>query len=200
MKFIPSGMATRDLYRLLSASIVPRPIAFVTTVNKNGLPNAAPFCFFMGVTPSPPTIAISIMRRGDGGDKKDTIRNIEATRDFVVNVVDEALASAMNMASGSYPSDMSEFDVTGLTPVPSEYVSAPRIGESPIHMECKLRSILDLGDVPAALVIAEVVCFHVKDSVMVDGHIDPEKLKAIGRVGDTTYTKISNLFEMNRPA
>ena len=81
-------MGTRELYKLLAGSIVPRPIAFVSTVNKNDLPNAAPFCFFMGVTPNPPTIALSIIRRGDGGDKKDTIRNIENTRDFVINIVD----------------------------------------------------------------------------------------------------------------
>lgn len=200
MKIIPNGVGTRELYKLLASCIAPRPIAFVSTVNKNDLPNAAPFCFFMGVTPSPPTIAMSIIRRGDGGGKKDTIRNIETTRDFVINIVDEALASAMNMASGSYPPDMSEFDVTGLTQLPSEYVKPPRIAESPIHLECKLRSIIDLGDVPASLVIGEIVCFHVRDNIMVDGQIDFKKLKPIGRMGENVYAKMSDLFDMNRPA
>ena len=200
MKIIPNGVGTRELYKLLSGCIVPRPIAFVSTVNKNDLPNAAPFCFFMGVTPTPPTIALSIIRRGDGGGKKDTIRNIETTRDFVINIVDEGLAQAMNMASGSYPPDMSEFDVTGLTQVPSEYVKPPRIAESPISLECKLRSIIDLGDVPASLVIGEIVCFHVRDNVMVDGQIDFKKLKPVGRLGENIYAKMSDLFEMNRPA
>ncbi len=92
-KILPQGLDSRDAYRLLLSAIAPRPIAFVSTVNKKGVPNAAPFCFFMGVTPSPPTIAFSVLKRGD--QKKDTLRNLEATRDFVVNIVDEALAQAM---------------------------------------------------------------------------------------------------------
>jgi flavin reductase (DIM6/NTAB) family NADH-FMN oxidoreductase RutF len=152
----------------------------------------------MGVTPTPPTIAFSILRRGD--QKKDTIRNIEATRDFVINIVDEHLAQAMNMASGSYPSDMSEFDVTGLTPVPSEIVGAPRIGESPIQIECKLKTIVELGDMPAAIVIGEVVCYHVRDSLMTDGQIDVKKLKPVGRLGESVYARMTDLFDMHRPA
>lgn len=197
-KILPSGLETRDCYKLLTSCIVPRPIAFVSTVNKNGVPNAAPFCFFMGVTPTPPTVAFSIMRRGD--QKKDTIKNIEATRDFVINIVDENLSQAMNMASGSYPPDMSEFDVTGLTSVPSELVSSPRIAESPIHMECKLKSIIDLGDVQASLVLGEIVAFHVRESLLLDGIVDVTKLKAIGRLGESVYVKTSDLFNMNRPA
>lgn len=197
-KILPQGLETRDAYRLLASVIVPRPIAFVSTTNKNGVPNAAPFCFFMGVTPSPPTVALSIIRRGD--NKKDTIKNIEASRDFVINVVDEHLAQSMNMASGSYPPDMSEFDVTGLTAVPSEIVSSPRISESPIHLECKLKTIVELGDVPASLVIGEVVCFHVRDSLLSDGAVDVKKLKAIGRLGESVYTRTADLFDMFRPA
>lgn len=197
-KILPQGLETRDAYRLLASVIVPRPIGFISTVNKNGVPNAAPFCFFMGVTPTPPTIAFSCIRRGD--NKKDTIKNIEATRDFVINLVDENLAQAMNMASGSYPPDMSEFDVTGLTPVPSEIVSAPRISESPVHLECKLRTIVELGDVPSSLVIGEIVCFHVRESLFVDGVVDVKALHAIGRLGESVYTKTRDLFDMHRPA
>lgn len=197
-KILPSGLETRDSYRLLASVIAPRPIAFVSTVNKNGVPNAAPFCFFMGVTPSPPTIALSILRRGD--QKKDTIRNIESTRDFVINLVDENLAQAMNMASGSYPADMSEFDVTGLTSVPSEIVKSPRIAESPVHLECKLHSILELGDVPAHIVIGEIVCFHVKEELFDQGVVDVRKLKPIGRLAESLYARTGDLFEMIRPA
>lgn len=197
-KILPTGLETRDSYRLLSSVVVPRPIAFVSTVNKNGVPNAAPYCFFMGVTPTPPTIAFSVIRRGD--QKKDTIRNIESSRDFVINLVDENLAQAMNMASGSYPPDMSEFDVTGLTQVASEIVSAPRIGESPVHLECKLRTIVELGDIPASLVIGEVVCYHVRESLLVDGIVDVKKLHAIGRLGESVYVKTTDLFDMIRPA
>jgi flavin reductase (DIM6/NTAB) family NADH-FMN oxidoreductase RutF len=197
-KILPGGLETRDSYRLLTSVIAPRPIAFVSTVNKNGVPNAAPFCFFMGVTPTPPTVAFSVMRRGD--QKKDTIRNIEATRDFVINLVDENLAQAMNMASGSYPPDMSEFDVTGLTQVPSEIVTSPRISESPVHLECKLRTIVELGDMPASLVIGEIVCYHVRENLLSDGVVDVKKLRAIGRLGESTYARMSDLFEMIRPA
>lgn len=197
-KILPGGLETRDSYRLLTSCILPRPIAFVSTVNKNGVPNAAPFCFFTGITPSPPTIAFSVMRRGD--QKKDTIRNIENTRDFVINLVDETLAQAMNMASGSYPPDMSEFDVTGLTQVPSELVTSPRIAESPVHLECKLRTIVELGDLPASLVIGEIVCYHVREALFVDGTIDVKKLRAIGRLGENVYVTTKDLFDMIRPA
>ena len=197
-KILPNGLETRDSYRLLSSVIAPRPIAFVSTVNRNGVPNAAPFCFFMGVTPTPPMIAFSVIRRGD--QKKDTIRNIETGRDFVINIVDENLSQAMNMASGSYPPDMSEFDVTGLTQVPSEIVTAPRIAESPVHLECKLRTIVELGDVAASIVIGEIVCFHVRESLLVDGIVDVKKLRAIGRLGESVYVRTSDLFDMPRPA
>jgi len=197
-KILPQGLGTREAYRLLVNAVAPRPIAFVSSVNKNGVPNAAPFCFFMGVTPSPPTIAFSVIRRGD--QKKDTIRNIEATRDFVINIVDENLSQAMNMASGSYPPDMSEFDVTGLTQIKSEIVSAPRIAESPLQMECKLTMIIDLGNVPTSLVIGEIVCFHVADSIYRNGEIDVAKLKPVGRMAENLYVKATDIFEMNRPA
>ncbi|HRK02695.1 MAG TPA: flavin reductase family protein [Oligoflexia bacterium] len=198
-KILSNALGTREAYQLLTSSIGPRPIAFVSTSNKNSVPNAAPFCFFMGVTPSPPTIAFSVMRRGE--TKKDTIRNIENTRDFVVNIVDENLANAMNMASGSYPPDMSEFDVTGLTPLKSELVTAPRIAESPIQLECKLKSILDLGDVQASIVIGEIVCFHFKDGLLSDdGVVDIQKLRPIGRINENVYVRVTDFFEMNRPA
>ena len=191
-------MDTREAYKLLSSAIAPRPIAFVSTVNKNGITNAAPFCFFMGVTPTPPTIAFSIIRRGE--NKKDTLKNIESTRDFVINMVDETLAASMNMASGSYPPDMSEFDVTGLTQVKSEIVTSPRIAESPVHLECKLKSILELGDIPAAIVVGEIVCFHVREEYLLDGVIDVKKLKPVGRAGENIYLRFTDYFEMNRPA
>lgn len=198
-KILPQGLETRDCHDLLTSIIVPRPIAFVSTVNKKGVPNAASFSFFMGVTPTPPIIAISIMRRGDS--KKDTIRNIETVRDFSVNVVDNNLAQAMNMASGSYPPDMSEFDVTGLTPLASEIITSPRIAESPVQMECKLHSIIDLGTAPASIILGEVVCFHVRENLLSpQGLVDPYKLSAIGHVCENMYVRITDLFGMNRPA
>lgn len=197
-RILPQGLEAKDSDKLLSSIIVPRPIAFVSTLNRDGVPNAACFSNFMGVTPTPPIVAFSIMRRGD--QKKDTIRNIETMRDFVINVVDQNLAQAMNMASGSYPPDMSEFDVTGLTPLPSEVVSSPRIAESPIHLECRLNSIVDLGTLPASIVLGEVVCFHVRESLLLDGAIDIQKLNPIGHLSQSTYVRLTDLFTMNRPA
>lgn len=197
-KLIPNSLDTRDAYKLLTTLVAPRPIAFISTVNANGVPNAAPFCFFMGVTAQPLTIAFSVIRRGD--HKKDTIRNIESSRDFVINIVDETLAQAMNTASGSYPPDMSEFDVAGLTTTPSEMVTAPRIAESPVHLECKVRSILELGDLPAQLVIGEVVCVHVQEEYLKDGVVDVKKLKPLARAAENIYVRFTDIFEMNRPA
>lgn len=197
-KIIPQALDAKDATRLLLSSIAPRPIAFVSTLSKNKIPNAAPFCFFMGVTFTPPTIAFSVYRRGD--QKKDTLKNIEHSRDFVINIVDETLSNAMNLSSGSYPPDMSEFDVSGITPTPSEFVSAPRIAESPVHLECKLKAILELGDLPASIVVGEIVCFHVHEEFYKDGIIDVRKLKPLGRAGDNLYLKFTDLFEMNRPA
>lgn len=200
MKIDPKNYETRDIQKLMTSCIVPRPIAFVSTTNKNGLPNAAPFCFFTGITPSPPTIAFSVMRKGGEYQKKDTIKNIESSRDFVVNIVDEALSSAMNMASGSYPSDMSEFDLTGLRSLPSDLIKSPRIAEAPISLECKLRSILELGDLPASLVIGEIVQFHIRDDLWVNDRIDFKALRAIGRLGEELYVKTSDHFELIPPA
>jgi len=197
-KIMPSGLETRDAMRLLQTAIAPRPIAFVSTISKNGIPNAAPFCFFMGVTPSPPTLAFSILKRGE--QRKDTLRNIEATREFVVNIVDETLAQSMNIASGSYPPDMSEFDVAGMTTVPGEIVAVPRIAESPVQLECKVRNILEIGDLTASIIVAEIVCFHVQEEFYKDGVIDVQKLRPLARAGENLYLKFSDFFELNRPA
>ncbi len=197
-KILPQGLDAKDSMKLLSTAIAPRPIAFISTINRNGVPNAAPFCFFMGVTPSPPTVAISILKRGD--NRKDTIKNIQATREFVINIVDETLAQAMNIASGSYPSEMSEFDVAGISPIPSEIVKPPRISESPVQMECKVKSILELGDVPASIVVGEIVCFHVQEEFFKDGQIDVRKLKPLGRAGENIYLRFNEFFELDRPA
>jgi len=183
--------------QLLNSIICPRPIAFVSTINKNGIPNAAPFDSFMGVTPSPLSIAMSIQRRGD--KKKDTLKNIEEQRDFVINLVDETIVNAMNTAAGSYPPDMSEFDVAGLTTLNSEMVKSPRIAESPVHLECKLRAIIELGDLPASLVIGEVLCIHAHEEFIKDNILDYKKLKLIAHAGESTYLRFQDYFELNSP-
>jgi flavin reductase (DIM6/NTAB) family NADH-FMN oxidoreductase RutF len=195
----PQNLNPKELYQLLIDVIVPRPIAFVSTVNAHGVPNLSPFSFFTGVTSLPPSLCISITRRR--GDKKDTLLNIEATRDFVVNIVDEDLAEAMNIASADYPREISEFERAGLTPVQSHRVKSPRVAEAPLSLECRLLQIVEVGAPPytTSLVLGEILQFHIREGLLISGRIDFSRLKAIGRLGGDFYCRTRDLFEMKKP-
>jgi len=199
MKIDPRGPGGEGAYQLLSDAVVPRPIAFVSTLGPEGVPNVAPFSYFNAVCSSPPTVAVSVSRRQ--GELKDTARNIRHTRDFVVNIVDDAIAEQMNASSADFPPEISEFKETGLTPVASDQVAAPRVAEAPVSLECKLVRIVELGQGPrrASLFIGEVVLFHVRDDLYVSGRIDARKLKAVGRLGGNQYCRAREIFEMVRP-
>ncbi len=199
MRIAPEGPGSEGAYQLLSDAVVPRPIAFVSTIGPEGVPNVAPFSFFNAVCSSPPTVAVSVSRRQ--GAFKDTARNIRATREFVVNIVDDALAEQMNASSADFPPEVSEFKATGLTPVQGEMVRAPRVEEAPVSLECKLVQIVELGQGArrADLYIGEVVLFHVRDGLYVNGRIDPRRLKAVGRLGGNNYCRTHDVFEMVRP-
>ena len=196
----PSGNNYTDIYKLMTGAIVPRPIAFVSTVGASGAFNLAPFSFFTGISANPPVICFCPMIRYDGS-RKDTLRNIEATREFVVNVVSEEIAQQMNLCSPEYPPDVDEFQVAGLTPLPSDLVRAPRVAESHVSMECRLLQIVDVSARPlgGSLVLGEIVRFHVDDALIENYKIDPGKLHPIGRMGGPTYTRTSDRFDMNRP-
>lgn len=183
------------MYRLLISVVVPRPIAFVSTVGDHGGYNVAPFSFFNALSSRPPLIGISINQRG--GSPKDTLRHIRATGEFVVNAVNESLAQRMVEASGDWATDVSEFDLTRLTPVPSDLVKAPRVGESPVSLECRLHSEVDLGD--ATFVVGEVVRAHVSDDVLTDGRVDVAKLKPVGRLGGDGYALVREVLNLPRP-
>jgi flavin reductase (DIM6/NTAB) family NADH-FMN oxidoreductase RutF len=199
MQIEPKGKEVGELYRLMISVIVPRPIAFVSTVSKTGQPNLAPFSYFMGVCSHPPIIALSIIERASG--PKDTAQNIQDTAQFVVNLVTEDIAGKMNVASGDYPPGTNEFEVAGLTPIPSTSVRPPRVAESPVSMECRLYEITKVGNSPYAsyLTLGEVVLFHVQDEFWKDGEVDVHKLRAIGRMSGPRYTKTRDIFEMPRP-
>ena len=199
MNIDPVSLSQLALYQLLVSVIVPRPIAFVSTVAADGIFNLAPFSFFTGICSKPPTICFSVVRRRGG--KKDTVRNIEATKEFVVNVVSERFAKEMNQSAADYPPEVDEFDMVGLTPLASERVKAPRVGEALISMECKLVEVREYGETPYAssLIIGEVVLFHLDDKVYRDGEVDFAMLDAIGRMGRDLYCRTSDLFEMKRP-
>jgi len=201
MQIDPQSLPWELVYKYLNGAILPRPIAFVSTVNEAGQTNLAPFSFFTAVAANPLTICFSVMRRGSDGEKKDTLRNIEATGEFVVNIVSERIAEPMNIAAGEFPPEISEFDQSGLTPVPSVLVRAPRVQESLVNFECRLREIVHVGEAKGAgsLILGEVVQIHVDDRIHRDGKIDTQALAPIGRLAAAEYVRVTDVFEMKRP-
>ena len=189
-------------YRLITGAVVPRPIAFVSTASAAGVTNLAPFSFFTVVCASPLTICFAPMRKGPEAAKKDTLLNIEATGEFVVNVVDERFVDRMNACSANWEADVSEFDACQFTPVPSEVVAPPRVLESPINLECSLRQIVEVSDQPGggSLVIGTVVRLHVADALLdADGFIRPgEPWMPVARCGGATYLRWGDTFELAR--
>ena len=202
MIFDPSTMPWRDAYKLLIGAVLPRPIAWVSTRSADGQPNLAPFSFFNVVAADPMTLSFSVMRRGSDGSKKDTVRNIEATGEFVVNIVSEPLAAKMNASSAEVPYDVDEFLVAELTAMPSEAVEAPRVGESLVSYECTLLDMLDVGGAKpgaASLILGTVVRVHVADSVLDNGRIRLDVLQPIGRMAGNDYVRCTDLFALVRP-
>lgn len=197
----PAASSIHDIEKLLVGVILPRPIAFVSTISLDGVANLAPFSFFTAVCPKPPVICFCNSIRPRGGSKKDTLRNVEATGEFVVNVVSEDFAQQMVACSGDYPPDVSEFDISGLTPIPSDLVKPPRVKESRVQMECRLLQVVTVSTEPGggSLVMGEVLRFHVDDSVIDNGSVNPDKLRPIGRMGGITYVRTTDRFTMVRP-
>ena len=198
----PKTARQQDLYKLMIGSIVPRPIAFVSTISPEGIPNLAPFSFFTGISSKPPLICFCPGPRAATRDRKDTLRNISMTKEFVVNVVTEEIAEAMNLTSGEYPPEIDEFKLASLTPVSSDLVKPPRVAESPVNFECRLYLAIEFSEEPGGgnLVIGEIVRFHVADHIVDNFKIDPDKLRAVGRMGGPTgYTRTRDRFDMIRP-
>ena len=193
------------MYKLMIGCVVPRPIAWVSTVDAGGAANLAPFSYFMAITHDPPTIAFSASPRAEYASvpgRKDTLRNVEATREFVVNLVDDALAEAMNVTSGDYPPEVDEFARAGLAAAPSVKVKAPRVAAAPINMECHLQQVIPIGNRPSHLVIGRIVHLHLRDDVYdaASGRIDMHRLRPVGRLAGNLYSHIHDIFEMKRPS
>jgi flavin reductase (DIM6/NTAB) family NADH-FMN oxidoreductase RutF len=193
--FDPARMSPGEIYRLMIDAIVPRPIAFISTRGVDGRFNVAPFSYFNAVTSEPPLVAISINARR--GRPKDTLRHIEDTGEFVINAVPEALLAQMVQASGDWPEDVDEFRLTGLTPAPAERVRAPRVAESPLHLECRLDRFIGFG--MTTMVVGEVVLAHVEDRVVRDGRVDAARLLPVGRLGGDGYAIVREVTRMARP-
>jgi flavin reductase (DIM6/NTAB) family NADH-FMN oxidoreductase RutF len=202
MNVRPEQIPYRDFYRILLSSVAPRPIAWVSTLN-NGHLNLAPFSFFNAVSAKPPLLGFSpSLRLVDGHSApKDTLRNIRETREFVVNVVTFAVADAMNITSGEYDSSVDEFGLAKLNTRPSQVVRPPQVAESPVSFECKLNRIIDFGTEPpsGSLVIGEIVCVHLEESVLKEDRLDPDTLDLIGRMGGVQYSRTTERFDLKRP-
>ncbi|GIM46547.1 hypothetical protein DNHGIG_20960 [Collibacillus ludicampi] len=202
MIIFPSEQTRQDNYKLLIGSVLPRPIAFVTSVGKTGIVNAAPFSFFNVIGTEPPLLMFSCMRK-QGGIMKDTARNAVEKKEFIVHIVDEANVEKINYTSIDAPEDISEIELAGLTVIPGHIVDVPRIQECKIAMECRLHQHLTLGgheDAPNAdVIIGEVLCFHIADELLDSGRIDVDRLKPVGRLAGTRYTTIGQVFDYPRP-
>ncbi len=195
-----AAMSSTDVYKLLVGSVVPRPIAFVSTLSADGVPNLAPFSFFNVLAPDPPIVHVSIGRRADGS-RKDTAANAVQTGELVINVVSEDLAERMNLASGEWPPEVNEFGVAGLTPLASRRVRPARVAESPIQMECHLERVVTLGEGPRVwdVLFARVVYCHVRDELYDRGRIDAARLRPLARLAGDYYAHIADIFAMRRP-
>ncbi|HEY2856848.1 MAG TPA: flavin reductase family protein [Terracidiphilus sp.] len=200
----PAGHPPRQVYKLMTGIIVPRPIALVSTIDADGAANVAPFSFFSGVGSVPPTVLFCPALHGRSAEnvqRKDTLANVEATGEFVVNVVSEAIAHAANIAASEVPPHVDEFALAGLTPLPSEVVRPPRVAESPAHMECKLLQVIYTSREPGGgvIVLGEIVRFHVREDLLEEFRIDPAGLDAVGRMAGNTWVRTHDRIELIRP-
>lgn len=202
MELDPTGQTTLALQKLLNGAIIPRPIGWISTLSPAGGHNLAPFSYFTVVCPNPPHVLYCPGRRGPESSEKDSLAHVRATGEFVVNIVTEALAQAMNLTSSEVGPEIDEFALAGLTPMPSVVVRPPRVAESPIHFECRVSHIVDVSTSPGggSIVVGEVVHIHVDDALLLEGgKINIPALNAIGRLAGAGYARVSDLFDMPRP-
>jgi flavin reductase (DIM6/NTAB) family NADH-FMN oxidoreductase RutF len=201
----PAQCEYRQVYKLMTGIIVPRPVALVSTMDRAGIANLAPFSFFNGVGSNPPAVLFcSVMRTESGPNRdprKDTLRNVEETKEFVVNVVSNAIADQANATASEVPPEVDEFEISGLTPIASEAVRPPRVAESPAQMECKLMQLIYTSREPGGgvIVLGEVVRFHVREDLFNDFRVDPAGLDAVGRMGGNTWVRTRERIEHVRP-
>ncbi len=193
-RIVPGEVSTGELHQYLLGSVSPRPIAFASTINKDGVNNIAPYSFFNCFSSNPPILVFSSNRRVSDNTTKDTLANIEANGEVVINAVNYNIVRQMAVASVGFPDDVSEFEKSGLTPIPAEKISPMRIAESPAQLECKVQQIIPLGDKGGAghLIICEVVMMHISEDVLdPDGKINPHKMDLMGRMGRAFYVRAS---------
>ncbi len=200
MLITPNSLNNKDRYKLMIGAIVPRPIAWVSTISADGKLNLAPFSYFTAVCPDPMTLLFCPGWSSMRGRNKDTQHNIEQTGEFVINITNEATKEAMNLTATEFGADVDEFAWAGVTPAPSQTIQVPRVAEAPISFECKLQQMVVVKEGPGGgtAVFGEVQAIHVRDDIYENGYILPEKLQPIGRLAGSTYAHINDLFEMHR--
>lgn len=196
----PEDLGPKDTYKLLIGLVVPRPIGWIGTLDSGGVRNLAPFSFFNAVGADPPTVLFAPMDADAGS--KDTLRNVEATGEFSVNVVSHDLGPAMNATAGRYPPEIDEFDVAGVTAETGVKIGAPVVAESPASMECVVSHTVRLGDAPtgSTVVFGTVLAFHIRPELLDGTRVDQEALDLIGRMGGPNYTTTRDVFSMVRPS
>jgi len=207
MNIQPQEIPFRDLYRLLITTVAPRPIAWVSTMNREGELNLAPFSFFNVLSASPPLLGFCPGNRSSGERKalgsgfKDTLQNVRETGEFVVNTVTYPLVEAMNLTSGDYESSVNEFEVAKLTMRPSQHVKPPQVAESPVSFECALHTILEFGTetLGGNLIIGRILSIHMADEILRDGRVDGQLLDLVGRMGGMQYARTTDRFDLARP-
>lgn len=201
MEYPEGSLAWQSVYKLMTGAIVPRPIGWISTISTDGVPNLAPYSFFNAVCSNPPTVLFCPAIRGFTHSPKDTLTNARETGEFVVNIVSESTAHAMNITATDFEPEVDEFEVAGVTKVPSIAVKAPRVGESLVHFECKVTQIVTIGEHigSASIVIGQIVHIHVDDSVLIGtDKIDLTKLKPVGRLSGNSYAYIHDIFDLIR--
>jgi len=190
----PGKIPTKDLHQFILGAVAPRPIAFASTISKDGQPNLAPYSFFNAFSSNPPILIFSSNRRVANNTTKDTLRNVEDTGEVVINVVSHSFVRQMALSSVEYGAEINEFEKAGFTPLPSEVVKPFRVAESPVQMECVVDQILPLGEDGGAgnLIICRIVRMHIAEAVLTDkGRIDPDKIDLMGRMGRFYYVRAS---------
>jgi flavin reductase (DIM6/NTAB) family NADH-FMN oxidoreductase RutF len=200
----PKQLSVPKLHGLLLGAVTPRPIAFASTIDKDGNVNLSPFSFFNCFGSNPPLLIFSPARRGRDNTVKHTYENVLAVSEVVINVVNYAMVQQANLASAEFPKGVNEFVKAGFTEVPSLLVKPPRVKESPVSMECKVLQVIRTGDQGGAgnLVICEVVMMHIQEDILdMDGRIDPYKLDAVARLGSDWYCRVQGdaIFKVPKP-
>jgi len=195
----------KQMYALLGSGIVPRPVAFVSSISEDGTCNLAPFSWFNQVSTIPPVISVSVTKGSPAQPVKDTAKNIQTTKGFVVHIISEPWLMQANACGIDAPADVSEWDLSGLTKIPSNYVKAPRVLESAFSMECEFLQAIDIhepgtSNVATTLILGTIKCIHARNDCLDDkGVFDPEKLKPIARLGRIAFTKVTETIDIVRP-